>query len=147
MKKEFSSPKMSLDEKNKMIEDMDTKITKQEVIEDEDLVVTENRLSKVIHEYRRSYKRGVMKFGIWWKILQLSIWGMVLIFLVTATIIFVFFPHVGRTLDPTTTIGTEISISPNFEANLDLKPPSTRFIISPSASFASESVTSSESSI
>ncbi|MBD3172529.1 hypothetical protein GF326_08660 [Candidatus Bathyarchaeota archaeon] len=39
--------------------------------------------------YIESYKKGTEKFGIWWKIFHLSIWGFVLIFIVTAVIIFV----------------------------------------------------------
>lgn len=72
------------------------------VIEDEDSVLPEvvgekvperkrNRISKFIHGYRRSYKVGVEKFGIWWKIFQLSIWSLALIFLITAAIIFIIY--------------------------------------------------------
>jgi hypothetical protein len=42
-----------------------------------------------IKEYQESYRIGVEKFGVWWKIFQLSIWGFVLIFLLTAVIILV----------------------------------------------------------
>ena len=41
--------------------------------------------------YRESYRKGVEKFGIWWTVFQVSIWGFVLIFIVTAVIIFVFY--------------------------------------------------------
>ena len=42
-----------------------------------------------IQGYRASYRIGVEKFGIWWTIFQLSIWGFVLIFILTAVIIMV----------------------------------------------------------
>ncbi len=41
--------------------------------------------------YRESYRKGVEKFGIWWTVFQISIWGFVLIFLLTAIIIFVIY--------------------------------------------------------
>lgn len=49
------------------------------------------RGSNFIHSYLMSYRKGVERFGIWWKIFQLSIWGFVLIFVLTAIIIFVVF--------------------------------------------------------
>jgi hypothetical protein len=42
-----------------------------------------------IRGYRESYRIGVEKFGVWWKIFQLSIWSFVLIFILTAVIILV----------------------------------------------------------
>ncbi len=42
-----------------------------------------------IQGYRESYRNGVEKFGIWWTVFQLSIWGFVLIFILTALIIMV----------------------------------------------------------
>ena len=71
-------------------------------IEDDTLVLPEiskkavprrkrNRVSEFIHGYRRSYKVGVEKFGIWWKIFQLSIWSLALIFLITAALIFIIY--------------------------------------------------------
>jgi len=42
-----------------------------------------------IQGYRESYRKGVEKFGIWWTVFQLSIWGFVLIFILTALIIMV----------------------------------------------------------
>jgi hypothetical protein len=41
--------------------------------------------------YRDSYRKGVEKFGIWWTVFQVSIWGFILIFILTAVIIFVFY--------------------------------------------------------
>jgi ABC-type multidrug transport system permease subunit len=46
-------------------------------------------IKEVIIGYRESYKKGVEKFGIWWTIFQLSIWGFILIFLITAAVILV----------------------------------------------------------
>jgi hypothetical protein len=37
--------------------------------------------------YLESYRNGVKKFGVWWKLFQISIWGVVLILLMTAAII------------------------------------------------------------
>jgi hypothetical protein len=48
-----------------------------------------NRLSGIIQDYRQSYRKGVEKFGLWWTIFQLSLWSLTLIFILTATIIFV----------------------------------------------------------
>ena len=50
-----------------------------------------NKLSRFIHGYAESYRIGVEKFGIWWKIFQLSIWGLALIFLITAALIFIIY--------------------------------------------------------
>lgn len=51
------------------------------------------KIPKAIREaitgYRKSYKAGVEKFGVWWKVFQISIWAFVLIFIITAVIIFV----------------------------------------------------------
>jgi hypothetical protein len=43
----------------------------------------------LIRGYPESYREGVKKFGIWWKVFQISIWSFVLIFLLTAVIILV----------------------------------------------------------
>jgi hypothetical protein len=42
-----------------------------------------------IRGYRESYRIGVEKFGVWWKIFQISIWSFVLIFVLMAVIILV----------------------------------------------------------
>ena len=42
-----------------------------------------------IQGYKKSYRNGVEKFGIWWTIFQISIWSFVLIFILTAVIIVV----------------------------------------------------------
>ena len=44
-----------------------------------------------IKGYRENYKRGIEKFGVWWKIFHISIWSFVLIFILTAVIILVFY--------------------------------------------------------
>ncbi len=46
-------------------------------------------IKEAIIGYRESYKKGVEKYGKWWTIFQLSIWGFILIFIVTAVLIFV----------------------------------------------------------
>ena len=46
-------------------------------------------ISDAINGYMKSYRNGVEKFGIWWTVFQLSIWGLVLVFIVTAIIIVV----------------------------------------------------------
>jgi hypothetical protein len=56
-----------------------------------DSEVNGNFLFRVIMGYKRSYREGVLKFGVWWKILQASMWGIVGIFLVVAVILVVFF--------------------------------------------------------
>ncbi|MBD3205896.1 hypothetical protein GF319_06085 [Candidatus Bathyarchaeota archaeon] len=50
-----------------------------------------SNLRKSILRYQQSYRRGIEKFGIWWKIFHWSMWGFVLVFLITATIIFVYY--------------------------------------------------------
>ena len=50
-------------------------------------------IREAINGYRKSYKVGVEKFGIWWKVFQISIWAFVLIFIITAVIIFVVYVH------------------------------------------------------
>ena len=52
---------------------------------------TGNRFTRFVQEYWESYRNGVVKYGVWWKIFQISIWGFVFIFLLTAAIIFVIF--------------------------------------------------------
>ena len=42
-----------------------------------------------IKGYQESYRIGVEKFGVWWKIFHISIWSFVLIFILTAVIILV----------------------------------------------------------
>lgn len=41
--------------------------------------------------YERSYREGVEKYGIWWKVFQWSMWLFVLTFLSIAVIAFVYF--------------------------------------------------------
>jgi len=48
-----------------------------------------SRFSEFIQDYRQSYRNGVEKFGFWWTVFQLSLWSLVLIFILTAVIIFV----------------------------------------------------------
>jgi len=46
-------------------------------------------IKEAIKGYQESYRKGVEKFGIWWTVFQISIWGFILIFMITAVIIFV----------------------------------------------------------
>ena len=48
-----------------------------------------SRFSEFIQDYRQSYRNGVEKFGFWWTVFQFSLWSLVLIFILTAVIIFV----------------------------------------------------------
>jgi hypothetical protein len=47
-------------------------------------------IKKAILDYEASYKRGVQKFGVWWKLFNWSIWAFILIFLFTAAGILIF---------------------------------------------------------
>lgn len=48
-----------------------------------------------IQRYRQNYKNGVDKYGKWWVVFQLSMWSFVMIFLLTAVIIFfIYLPQV-----------------------------------------------------
>ena len=60
---------------------------------DEDIVEkpSSNRIVRFIRDYQRSYQKGIEKFGIWWKVFQLSIWSIILIFIITAVITFVLY--------------------------------------------------------
>ena len=54
-------------------------------------------IKEAIIGYRESYRKGVEKFGVWWTVFQISIWGFILIFIVTAVIIFVLYlPKIER---------------------------------------------------
>jgi hypothetical protein len=55
------------------------------------IIKDKSRLSEFIQDYRRSYRNGVEKFGFWWTVFQFSLWSLVLIFILTAVIIFVFY--------------------------------------------------------
>ena len=41
--------------------------------------------------YESSYREGVEKYGVWWKVFQWSMWFFILIFIGTAVVAFVFF--------------------------------------------------------
>jgi hypothetical protein len=41
--------------------------------------------------YERSYKKGVEKYGVWWKVFQWSMWLFILVFIGTAVVAFVFY--------------------------------------------------------
>lgn len=47
-------------------------------------------IKKAVLDYEASYKRGVEKFGVWWKVFNWSIWAFIVIFLVTAASILIF---------------------------------------------------------
>lgn len=48
-------------------------------------------IKEAVLGYQRSYRVGVEKYGVWWKIFHWSIWLFVTVFLATAVIAFVFF--------------------------------------------------------
>lgn len=48
-----------------------------------------NALKEAITGYKKSYRAGVEKFGVWWTVFQLSIWAFIAILLITAVVIFV----------------------------------------------------------
>lgn len=48
-------------------------------------------IREAIRAYENSYREGVEKFGIWWKVFQWSMWIFILIFIGTAVVAFVFF--------------------------------------------------------
>ena len=48
-------------------------------------------MKEAILAYESSYREGVEKFGIWWKVFQWSMWLFILIFIGTAVVAFVFF--------------------------------------------------------
>ena len=77
---------------NETKEIIDSDISAENKI-DEDVVENPptNRILRFIRDYQRSYQKGIEKFGIWWKIFQLSIWGIILIFIIIAGIIFILY--------------------------------------------------------
>jgi len=48
-------------------------------------------IKEAITGYRESYRKGVEKFGVWWTVFQISIWGFILILVLAAVIIFVIY--------------------------------------------------------
>ena len=50
-----------------------------------------NRVIRFIRDYQKSYRKGIEMYGVWWKVFQLSIWSIICIFLLTASIIFIVF--------------------------------------------------------
>jgi hypothetical protein len=54
-------------------------------------VESSNMVTRFISGYLASYRNGVKRYGVWWKIFQLSIWSIALILVTTACIIFVFY--------------------------------------------------------
>lgn len=50
-----------------------------------------HNIKEGILAYERSYKAGVEKYGVWWKVFQWSMWLFILVFIGTAVIAFVFF--------------------------------------------------------
>ena len=50
-----------------------------------------NLIVRYMKDYQKSYRKGIENYGVWWKIFQLSIWAIVLILLLTASIIFIVF--------------------------------------------------------
>ena len=52
---------------------------------------SDNRILCFIRDYQKSYRKGTEMYGIWWKVFQLSIWSIIMIFLLTASMIFIVF--------------------------------------------------------
>ena len=52
---------------------------------------SDNRVLCFIRDYQRSYRKGAEMYGVWWKVFQLSIWSIIMIFLLTASMIFIVF--------------------------------------------------------
>lgn len=50
-----------------------------------------HNMKEAILAYERSYREGVEKFGIWWKVFHWSMWLFILIFIGTAVVAFVFY--------------------------------------------------------
>jgi len=50
-----------------------------------------HNIREAVLAYEKSYREGVEKFGIWWKVFQWSMWFFILIFIGTAVVAFVFF--------------------------------------------------------
>jgi len=50
-----------------------------------------SNIKKSIIAYQQNYSSGIKKYGVWWKIFNWSMWVFVLVFLATATIIFVYY--------------------------------------------------------
>ena len=48
-------------------------------------------IKKGLLAYEKSYTQGVKKYGVWWKVFQLSMWLFITVFIGTAVIAFVFF--------------------------------------------------------
>ena len=72
-----------------LIHDNDHPIQEQEHIIPEKIKGNSKNKKGLIQGYRDSYRNGVEKYGLWWTIFNLSMWSFVLIFLLTAGIIFV----------------------------------------------------------
>ena len=54
-------------------------------------------LRNAILAYQESYRVGVEKFGVWWKVFHWSMWGFVLVFFATAALILIFYvPRLQR---------------------------------------------------
>ena len=71
-----------------LIHDNDYPIPEQEHNIPEKFKGTSKNNKGLIQGYRQSYRNGVEKYGKWWTIFNLSMWSLVLIFLLTAGIIF-----------------------------------------------------------
>jgi hypothetical protein len=79
-----------------LIQDTDHPIPEQEHNIPKKIKETSKNKKGLIHWYRESYSNGVEKYGIWWTIFHLSMWSFVLIFLLTAGILFVvYLPMIG----------------------------------------------------
>jgi hypothetical protein len=48
-------------------------------------------VKEALQAYDRSYRKGVEKYGIWWKVFNWSMWLFILTFISTAVIAFIIF--------------------------------------------------------
>ena len=72
-------------------EEINDSIIKDEVIVDNFSKESSNRIVRFIEDYKKSYQKGIEMYGVWWKIFQLSIWSIIMIFILSASIIFIIF--------------------------------------------------------
>ena len=68
--------------------ELEKKVIKDEEVKEQG---SANRVIRFIRDYQRSYRKGVESYGVWWKVFQLSIWSIIMIFLLTASVIFIIF--------------------------------------------------------
>ena len=76
----------TISEKQEKIERLESLEIQKESVEE-----SSNSVLRFIRNYKENYYKGVEKFGFWWKVFHISIWSIVLIFILTASIAFTIF--------------------------------------------------------